>query len=83
MTTNPQSKIPDELKKIKDEIVKLKEMHGIGEMGETDIKNTVRELRSANEVVNKMIEELNKIKSRLNGMLMLSEKDEHKVSSKE
>lgn len=75
--TNPQSKL-DELNEIKDEIVKLRETH---KMGETDIKKTVRELKSANELVNKIIEELDKIKNRLNGTLIPSAKDEHKVSS--
>ena len=76
--TNSQNKTLGELNKIKDEIKKLGATH---EMVETDIKNTVHELKSANERVNELINVLTKIKNRLNNPLMSSVKDEHKVSS--
>lgn len=79
MTTNPQIEIPDELKKIKDEIIEFGKTREIGDS--IDIGNTMNVLKSANERVIKLINVLTKIKNRLNNPLMSSAKDEHKVSS--
>jgi 2-phosphoglycerate kinase len=69
MTTNPQIKILDELKEIKDEIIEFGKTREIGDIGEIDIDNTVNELINANKEVNDVIEELTKIKNRLNDAL--------------
>lgn len=77
--TNPQNKILDELKEIKDKIKEFGENHEIKDI--IDINNTMRELKSANKKVEKIINQLTEIKNRLNSPLMSLEKDEHKISS--
>lgn len=77
--TNPQSKILDELQKIKKEIIEFGKSHEIKDI--IDIDSTMSELKSANEEVKKIINQLTEIKNRLNGPLMSLEKNEHKISS--
>jgi hypothetical protein len=79
MTTNPQIKILDELKEIKDEIIEFGKTREIGDI--IDIGNTMNALKSANDKVIELINVLTEIKNRLNIPLMSLAKDEHKVSS--
>lgn len=77
--TNPQSKILNELKEIKDKIKEFGKSHEIKDI--IDINNTMRELESANKKVEKIINELTEIGKKLNSPLMSLEKNEHKISS--
>lgn len=77
--TNPQSEILKELEKIKKEIIEFGKKHEIKDI--IDIDSTMRELESANKKVEKIINQLTKIREKLNGPLMSLEKNEHKISS--
>lgn len=61
--TNPQSKIPKELEKIKNEIKDFGEKHKIEDS--IDINRTMNTLKSANERIIELINVLTKIKERL------------------